>query len=137
VAASTAPRRFNLILVEVFAAAALLLAALGVYSLTAFNIRQRRRELSIRLALGAQAPALVRLSVRDAMRPTLVGLALGIAGALLAGRLAAGLLVGVTPSDPATLIIASAMLCATAAFAAWLPARSAAGIDPQLALRAE
>ena len=137
VAASVAPRRFNLVLVEVFAVAALLLASLGVYSLTAFNLRQRRRELAIRLALGARPPSLVLLGVGDAMRPALLGLALGLGGALLAGRLAAGLLVGVTSSNPATLVIASATLFATALFAAWLPARRAAPIDPELALRAE
>ena len=137
VAASVAPRRFNLVLVELFAVAALLLAALGIYSVTSFNLRQRRRELAIRLALGARPPSLVLLGIGDAMRPALVGLALGLGGALVAGRLAAGLLVGVTSSDPATLAIAAATLCATALFAAWLPSRRAVRIDPQVALRVE
>jgi predicted permease len=137
VAASLAPRRFNLQLVAGFAAVAVLLAALGVAALTSALVAARRRELGVRLALGATARGLVRFAVADGLRPVLAGLAVGLAGALAAGRLARGLLFGVGAADPLTLGAAAALLAAVGGLAAWLPARRAARTDPLTALRGD
>lgn len=137
VAGSLAPRRFNLLLVAAFAAAALLLSAIGIYALAAQLVAGRVRELGIRLALGARPGALVRFALLDALRPVLLGLALGVVGAIFAGRLAAGLLFETSSADPGMLALAGSVLGGAALFAAWLPARRATRIDPQIALRTE
>lgn len=137
VAVSLAPRLFNLRLVGAFAALALALAALGIAALTSALVTARRRELGVCLALGATARALIGFALSDGLRPVIAGLALGVAGALAAGRLARGLLYGIGPTDPASLAGSVALLAAVAGLAAWLPARRAARTDPLTALRAE
>jgi putative ABC transport system permease protein len=132
-----APRRFSLLLVEVFGGFAFLLAALGVYALTSFTVERRSRELGIRLALGAAPRRLVGDTVADAMRPALIGLCAGLACAVAAGRFAAGMLYQVSPADPLALVLPVLVLTAAAVAAAWIPARRAAGIDPMNALRTE
>ena len=131
---SVAPRRFNLLLVELFALAALALSALGVYAVSAQTMALRRRELAIRLALGAAPSGLLRLVVGGALRPVGVGVALGLVGALLAGRSVSGLLYRVHGAHPGVLLGAAAVLGLAALVAVWVPARRAARADPLGAL---
>jgi putative ABC transport system permease protein len=137
VAESMGGRRFPMVLLTLFSAVALVLAAVGVYGVVSHLVAQRTREMGIRIALGAQRRELVRLVVAASMRPVALGLAAGLAGALLAARLLTTLLYGVTPSDPSVLTGIAAVLGATALAACWLPARRAAGVDPIVALRDE
>ncbi|MFN2550271.1 MAG: ABC transporter permease [Myxococcales bacterium] len=137
VATVLAPRRFSLVLVQSFGAAALVLAALGVYALTAFAVTQRKRELGIRLALGAAPAALLRATVFQSLRPALAGLCGGVTVALVAARLASGLLYQISPRDPVALAAAVIALGTAATLAAWMPARRVARIDPVEALRTE
>jgi putative ABC transport system permease protein len=132
-----APRRFNLLLVELFALAALLLSALGVYAVSAQTMALRRRELAIRLALGAAPAKLLRLVLGGALRPVGLGVALGLVGALLAGRAVSGLLYRVHGADPGVLLGAAGVLGLSALLAVWLPARRAARADPLAALAPE
>jgi predicted permease len=134
---SVAPRRFNLLLVELFALAALLLSALGVYAVSAQTMALRRRELAIRLALGAAPAKLLRLVLGGALRPVGLGVALGLVGALLAGRAVSGLLYRVHGADPGVLLGAAGVLGLSALLAVWLPARRAARADPLAALAPE
>ena len=137
VALAVARPRFYLTLLAAFAAAALVLAAIGVYGVMAFAASRRVREIGIRVALGAQRRDILRLLLAESGRLALCGIALGAAGTLAAARLLAGLLHGVEPRDPATLAGVAALLFAVALTAAWLPARRAAGVEPTTALRAE
>jgi putative ABC transport system permease protein len=132
-----APRRFSLLLVEVFGGFAFLLAALGVYALTWFTVERRSRELGIRLALGAAPRRLVSDTIADALRPVLVGLCAGLACALAAGRFAAGMLYRISPADPLALALPVLVLTGAAIAAAWIPARRVAAIDAMNALRVE
>lgn len=115
----------------------LVLASLGVYGVVAYGVSQRRRELGIRVALGAQARDVVRLAVGDGMRLVAIGLVVGLGLAGGAGVLARGLLYGLAPFDPVAFGVASAVFTLVALVAAWLPARRAAAVDPMVALRAE
>ncbi len=116
---------------------ALVIAGLGLYGVTAYTVGQRTQEIGVRVALGAQAEAVVRLMMRQGLLSTVAGLVLGGAGALLLGRAVRSLLYGVTPTDPTVYGLVTAILLAVAALAAWLPARRAAAVDPMVALRAE
>ena len=129
--------RFNAILLTIFAAMGLLLAAIGLYGVMAFLVAQRTREIGVRMALGASSGAIARMVLTNAVRWTGVGAALGIAGSLFAERALGSMLFGIPPHDPATLACAVAILGAVAAIAAWLPARQASAVDPMAALRAE
>jgi predicted permease len=135
VAASLAPRRFSLLLIVLFAAAALLLACLGIYGVVSYSVVQRQHEVGMRLALGAPRGAVVRLMVRQGIWPALLGLAAGLVAAALSTRVLASLLYGVAPDDPRTFSAAASILIATALLSCWLPARRAARIDPATALR--
>lgn len=137
VATSLAPRLFNLRLVGAFATLALALAALGIGALTSALVTARRRELGVRLALGATSRALVAFALSDGLRPVVVGLAAGVAAALAAARLARGLLYGVGPGDPGTIALAVALLLGVSVVAAWIPACRAARTDPLTALRSD
>ena len=134
---AVAPDRFQMLLVVAFAASALLLATLGMYGVPAFSVSRRTQELGIRLALGAPSGSLVRMVVREGLAPVAVGLALGLLGALAAGRLIQGLLFDVAPADPWALVGVMVLLAVVASIACYLPARRITRIDPVQALRSE
>jgi putative ABC transport system permease protein len=128
--------RFNLLLVSAFAIVALSLSVVGVYGVMACGVASRTRELGVRLALGAPPASLVRDVVARGMGLAALGIAAGCAGALAGGRLLASLLHGLPPSDPVTLLSATAVLAVAALVACWVPARRASRVDPVTALRA-
>ncbi|MGH9861143.1 MAG: ADOP family duplicated permease [Candidatus Acidiferrales bacterium] len=132
-----AASRFTMLLGAVFGGLALLLAAIGIYGVMAYTVNQRNREFGIRMALGAHPGEIQRQVVSEGMRLALAGLALGVAGAVMLGRLLDALLFGVNAADPATYAAAALILPAVALAACWLPARRAARRDPLAVLRAE
>src|SRR5262249_17886605 len=131
------PARFTMVLGTIFGGLALALAAIGLYGVIATSVSQRSREMGVRLALGAAPRRLLRQVLGEGMALTLAGLALGALGALAATRLLGALLFGVSPVDPATYLVAAAVLPVAALLASWLPARRAARGNPMDALRAE
>jgi len=135
--ASLATRRFNLTLVGVFAATALLLAVAGIYGVMAYSVARRTHELGVRMALGAGAPHVLRLVLTQGMLTTLIGLAIGIAGALVLTRAMQSLLFGVSATDPLTLAGVVLLLGSAALLASYVPARRATKVDPLVALRHE
>jgi ABC-type antimicrobial peptide transport system permease subunit len=135
--ASLGERRFSMVVLLTFAAIAVALSVIGVYGVLAYLVGQRRREIGLRLAVGASPADVVWLFVREGAALTLVGVGAGLAGALAAGRWISALLFGVTPADPVTLAIVVCALGAAAACATYVPARRAARVDPSEALRAE
>jgi ABC-type antimicrobial peptide transport system permease subunit len=137
ITASLAERRLVLSLVGAFAAAALLLAALGVYGVTAASVARRTREFGIRLALGADRKTMIAIVVREPVSLVALGLVLGIAVTVFSGRLLDRLLYGVKAADPVTLLAVALVLFTIAIVASWIPARRAAGTDAMIALRAE
>ena len=137
VSASLAQRRLVLSLVAAFAAAALLLAALGVYGVTAASVARRTREFGIRLALGADRKTMIATVVREPVSLVALGLVLGIGVTVLSGRVLDRLLYGVKTADPLTLSAVALLLFVIAIVASWIPARRAAGTDAMIALRAE
>ncbi|HEX6198977.1 MAG TPA: FtsX-like permease family protein, partial [Thermoanaerobaculia bacterium] len=137
VSGSVARQRFSASLLGGFALVGLLLAAVGIYGVVSYTVAQRRKELGIRLALGATPPRVRNQVLTGAMAPVAAGLALGLAGSLAAGRLVASLLYGVEPADPATLATVAALLAGTALAASYLPARETVRIDPVETLKAE
>ena len=129
--------RFYAVLLALFAGTALAIAALGLYGLTAYTLTRRERELGIRLALGAGGRRLVWSLVSRAGTLGVVGIGLGLAGALASGRVLRSYLFELSPTDPATLALAAATLAGVALLASWLPARRAARVDPVVVLRSE
>nr|MDQ2970599.1 hypothetical protein [Acidobacteriota bacterium] len=134
---SVARPRFFMLLLVAFGAAALALAALGLYGTLSYGTRQRRRELGIRIALGAQAGDVLRLILREGAVLAAIGVTLAVPAALAVSRLLGGLLYEVRPHDPAVLTGVVIFLLAVTLAASWLPARSAARVDPAIALRQE
>ncbi len=134
---SVAPRRFNMLLVAILSALALVLAAVGVYGVMSYTVTTRVREIGIRMALGAQAANVLSLVIKDGMKLALAGLAIGIGGALALTRLMRTLLFDVTPTDPATFVGVAILLFAVAFLACFLPAWRASGVNPIEALRHE
>ena len=137
VAASMAERRASTLLVGAFALLALLLALVGIYGVTAYYVTQRKHEIGLRMALGARTSHILGLVVGRSLRLTLVGLAVGLCGALALTRVLGSLLFEVKPADPVTLAAAAVLLGAIALLASLLPARRATRVDPLIALRAE
>lgn len=137
VGSQTSSDRFQMILFAAFAFVALLLAAVGIYGVMSFAVAQRTHEIGVRMALGAQRSAVVALMVRSGMRMALIGIAIGMAGALGLGWLMHTTLYGVTAADPASLAAVAVLLFAVALLACWVPARRSAAIDPMQALRHE
>ena len=137
VAYAAAARRFATQLLGVFAAIALLLAAVGIYGVMAFVVGQRTREMGIRIALGARPAAVVRLVLGQALTLAAIGVLIGAGGAAALSRLLSGLLFEARPIDPVLYGTIAATLTATAGLAAWRPARRAARVDPITALRAD
>ncbi|HYL37736.1 MAG TPA: ABC transporter permease [Bryobacteraceae bacterium] len=134
-AASTAPRRFSMLLLVGFSATALILAMVGIYGLVAYSVAQRTGELGIRIALGADRGEILRLVVMHGLTLTAGGIALGLAGSMLLTRVLSSLLYQTSASDPATFLLSAALFLAVACAASYLPARRATRIDPVEALR--
>ncbi len=132
---SLARPRFNAFLLLIFAGVALVLTAIGIYGVMAYSVAQRRQEIGIRMALGAQKGDVLRLVVGGGMRLTALGVVIGLSAALALTRLLGNLLFGVTPFDGPTLGGVALLLGAIALLACWLPARRAAGVNPLVALR--
>ena len=137
VAASVAAPRFRMLLLVLFATAATLIATCGLYGLMAYAVTQRRREIGVRMALGATRRDVLRLVLTRALRIVVAGLIVGLAGAAGVTRVLQTFLFGVTPTDPIVFTIVTLLLMAVGLMAAWLPARRATRIDPWAALRAE
>jgi ABC-type antimicrobial peptide transport system permease subunit len=134
---SEAPRRFNTVLISAFAAAALLLAILGIYSVIAFTVAMRVHEMAIRMALGSQRSSIVGLVLSSGLKLAAAGSIIGLAGAVAASRLLKSFVFGVSTLDPLVLVLAAVLVLMLAMAASLLPARRAASIDPIKALRAE
>jgi len=134
---SVAPRRFNLRVLTIFSLAALLLAATGIYGIVSYTVKQRTPEIGIRLALGAGRTNVFRLILGQGLRMVLLGLALGLVGAVAMTRVIRSLLFGVTPNDALTFVVVSLLLILMALIACSLPAQRATKVDPLIALRNE
>jgi putative ABC transport system permease protein len=137
VAASVAQPRFRTVLLALFAATATLIATCGLYGLMAYAVAQRRREIGVRMALGAGRGDVLRLVLTRALRIVIAGLIVGLCGAAGVTRVLQRFLFGVTSTDPLAFTIVTLLLMAVGLMAAWLPARRATRIDPWAALRAE
>jgi predicted permease len=137
VADATAEPRFYLLLLAVFAAVALILAAVGIYGVMSYSVSRRTQEIGIRMALGAQTSHVIRMVVGQGALLATVGVVTGLIGALAVTRLMSGLLYGVRSNDPLTFIAVAVMLSAIALIASYIPARRAAKVDPMVALRNE
>jgi predicted permease len=134
---SAAERRFALSLFEVFGIVALALAAIGIYGVLAGSVTERTQEIGIRLALGAQTSAILKLVLWQGMRLIVIGIGLGLLTAFALTRLLQGMLFGVSATDPLTFATIALVLATVALLACWIPARRAAGVDPMIALRSE
>jgi putative ABC transport system permease protein len=134
---SLSQSRFNTLLLGIFAGLALLLAAIGIYSVLSYSVRQRVPEIGIRLALGARMTDVLRMVVLEGMKPTLLGVAIGLAAALAMGRLVTSLVFQVKPTDPMTFLAVAALLALIALFACVIPAYRASKVNPVVALRNE
>ncbi len=134
---SISPRRFNLLLLGIFAGAALLLALVGIYGVMSYTVTQRTHEVGVRMALGAGRQQVVRMIVRQGLLVAAAGMSAGVAAALALAGVIRGMLYEVAPSDPWTFAAVCGILSAAVAAACWVPARRAAGVDPMVALRYE
>jgi putative ABC transport system permease protein len=131
------PRRFVMILLGLFAGIALALATIGIYGLLQYSTTQQTRDIGIRMALGARRVDVLWVVMRQGLKLTLIGVVVGIAGALALTRVLSSLLYDVTPTDKVTLVLVSGVLTVIALLASYIPARRAARIDPMVALRYE
>jgi predicted permease len=134
---SLARRRFSMLMLALFALVAMVMSAVGIYGVISYSVEQRTREIGLRMALGAQARDALRMVVRQGMTLTLVGVGVGLLGALLLTRVMRGLLYGVSATDPLTLTSVALLLVLVALAACLVPARRAARVDPMVALRYE
>ena len=134
---SVAQRRLTMLLLTIFAGTALLLAAVGIYGVIAYSVTERTQEIGIRMALGAQRGAVLRMVITQALVLAVTGIAVGGGGALLLTRLMEGLLFEVKPADPLTFGVVSGILTAVALLASYIPGRRATQVDPVIALRAQ
>jgi putative ABC transport system permease protein len=134
---SIAPERLNLMLLGLFATLALVLAGVGIYGVVSCVVSQRTHEIGVRIALGAQRRDVLRLVVGGGMKLSLIGMVIGLGGALALTRLMSSLLYGVSAIDPATFVVISLLLAAVAFVACYIPARRATKVDPMVALRYE
>jgi len=136
-AESTAGTRFQMVLMAIFGASALLLAAIGVYGVMAYSVRQRTHEIGVRVALGANPGTVRNMVLADGVGVVLVGIIIGMVFAFALARVMTGLLFGVTAHDPLVFVCAPLLMTAIAFVAVWLPARLACRVNPVVALRAE
>jgi putative ABC transport system permease protein len=132
-----APRRFQTLLLSLFAFLAVILSAIGVYGLMHYSVTQRTHEIGIRMALGAQPLEVIRLVLGQGGRIALAGILIGVGGALSIGRVLSSLLFDVTATDPVTFVVVTLLLCVIALVACYIPARRAIRVDPMVALRYE
>jgi len=137
IANSVERRRFSMLLLTIFAAVAMLLAAIGLYGVMSYSVAQRTREIGIRMALGARRPDVLALVVKQGMTLVFLGIAGGFLLALGMTRLISGMLFGITSTDPLTFVGVAALLASVALLANYLPARRASKVDPMMALRYE
>jgi len=137
IARSVAPRHFRMLLFGLFALLALVLAVIGVYGVMAYSSSQRAREFGVRIALGANRRDILKLVIGQGFEMALVGVGVGIAGALVLTRFLSSLLYGVSPHDPMTFVGVAVLLLTVALAACWIPARKAMHVDPMVALRYE
>jgi putative ABC transport system permease protein len=137
VSSSIAQPRFNAVLVSLFSAVALLLAAAGIFGVMSYTVAQRTHEIGIRLALGAQRSDVLRLIFGEGMRLVALGVVLGIASVFAMRRLLGSLLYGIGATDPIAILSVTALLASVAFIACWWPARRASGVDPVIALRTQ
>lgn len=137
VSQSESPRRFDTLLIGGFAAAAVVLAVLGIYSVIAFSVASRAQEMAIRLALGSPRGAIIQLVLRSGFRLGLIGCILGLGGAAAVSGLLRSLLFGISPFDPLVLTLAALGVLALSLAASWLPALRAAAVNPMAAIRGE
>jgi predicted permease len=133
---SVAPRRLNALLVSSFGVLAVIIAAVGIAGVLAFSVSARTNEIGIRMSLGADRGRVERMILREGGVLLAIGLVLGVTGAFFAARVIRGLLFGVTPHDPITLIGVAVMMAAIGIVACWIPALRAARIDPAITMRA-
>src|SRR4030095_13295802 len=129
-APSLAMRWFNTVVISLFASSSLFLAMVGIYGVIAWTVRQRTREIGVRMALGAPRGAVLALVLRNGLNLAGTGTVLGLIGAVMLTRLLRGLLFGVGPTDPLTFVAVPVLLVSVALLACWLPARRAARVDP-------
>ena len=134
---SVAQPRLTSSLLGSFALIALLLSMVGVYGVVSYSVARRSREIGIRLALGADMAQVVRMMVREGAKPAIIGLGLGLLGALGLTSFLSDMLYQVSPTDPATFVVLPLLLAAVAVLASWLPARQATRVEPTEALRGE
>jgi ABC-type antimicrobial peptide transport system permease subunit len=135
--ASLSQQRFTMLLLAGFAGLAVLLAAVGIYSVLAYAVRRRMREIGIRLALGAQIRDVLRMVVLQGMKPTLLGVVIGLIGALALGRLLSSVIYGVSARDLATFASVAVLMTAVGLLASTVPAYRATRVDPMKTLREE
>jgi ABC-type antimicrobial peptide transport system permease subunit len=133
---SVSPRRSNAALVSAFAILAVLIAAVGIAGVLAFSVNARMNEIGIRMSLGADSGRVQRMILKEGAVLLVIGLVLGVAGAIVAARVIQGLLFGVEPYDPTTFIAVAVLMATIGIGACWLPARRAARIDPAITMRA-
>lgn len=137
ISASLSPQRFNVLLLGAFAGLALVLAAVGIYSVLSYTVRRRVREIGIRMALGATHSDVLSMVVADGMKPILVGVGIGLAAALALGRVVSSLIFGVRATDPLTFAMVAALLVAVGLLATVIPAYRATRVEPVRTLREE
>ena len=137
VSESVAQRRFQMILISLFALVALLLGGVGIYGVVSYSVACRTREIGLRIALGAMRSEVVRAIISEGMKPVLAGLLVGLAAAVAMATALRSLLYGITPADPVSLGVVAALLLFTSGMACYIPARRAARMDPMIALRHE